>query len=82
MTRATTQSQIKGNDTIITRATTPSQRWQGCLHINNSNDPIVMRATITIATTAKTMHIEGNNEIVTRVMTPAQQQAMRATTLA
>jgi hypothetical protein len=41
-----------------------------------------MRATIAIATMAKTLHIDGNNAIVTWMMKPAQQQAMRATMLA
>jgi hypothetical protein len=31
----------------------PAQQWQGCLHIHNGNDAIVMRATIAIATMAK-----------------------------
>jgi hypothetical protein len=53
-TRATTPSQIKGNNTIVPRATTPAWQRQGCLCINNGNDPIVMRATIAITTIAKT----------------------------
>jgi hypothetical protein len=35
------------------RATTLVQQRQRCLHINNSNNTIVMRATIAIATMAK-----------------------------
>ncbi len=53
-TRATTPLQIKGNNAIVTRAMMPAQLWQGHLHINNGNNAIVMRATIAIATTAKT----------------------------
>ncbi len=53
VTRATKLSWIKGNNAIVTRATMPAQQWQGRLRINNSNDTIVMRATIAIAMTAK-----------------------------
>jgi hypothetical protein len=52
-TRATTPSRIKGDNTIIKRATMPAWQCQGCLRINNGNNTIVMRATIAIATTAK-----------------------------
>jgi hypothetical protein len=45
-TRAITPLQIKGNDANVTRETTPSQQLQGCLHIDNSIDAIVMGATI------------------------------------
>ncbi len=51
--RATTLSRIKGNKAIVTRATMSSWQQQGCLHINNSNNTIITRATIAIATTAK-----------------------------
>jgi hypothetical protein len=68
-TMATTPSWIKGNNAIVTRKTTLSQRQQGCLRINNGNDTIIMRATIAMATVAKTPahqwqqchHNEGNN---------------------
>jgi hypothetical protein len=71
--RATTPPQIKGNDAIVTRATTPAQQWQGRLCINNGNNAIVMRATITITTMAKTPahwrqqchHNKGNNASLT-----------------
>jgi hypothetical protein len=61
--------QIKGNNVIVTRATTPSQQWQGCLCIDNGDDVIITRATIAMATTAKTPahqwqqrhHNKGNN---------------------
>jgi hypothetical protein len=43
-------SRIKGNNAIVTRATAPAQGQQGCLHIVNSDNTIVMRATIAIAT--------------------------------
>jgi hypothetical protein len=45
---------IKGNNTIVTRTTMPAQQQQGCLHINNGNNAIVMRVTIAIVTIAKT----------------------------
>jgi hypothetical protein len=80
--RATTPLQIKGNDAIVTRSTTPSKWRQACLRIDNGNDAIVMRVTIAIATTEKTLRIDGNNTIATWVTLPAQQLAMRATTLA
>ncbi len=44
----------------------PSIRWQGCLPIDNSNNTMVMRATIAIATMAKSLHIDGNNAITMR----------------
>ncbi len=55
---------IDGNVAITTRAMTPTWQWatrattlawqqQRCLHINNSNNTIVTRATIVITTTAK-----------------------------
>jgi hypothetical protein len=44
-TRATTLSRIKGNDAIVMRVTTPSIHWQGCLHIGNGNNTIIMRVT-------------------------------------
>ncbi len=50
--RKTKPSRIKGKDTIVTRVTTPAWRQLGCLHINNGNDTIIMRATIAIAMTA------------------------------
>jgi hypothetical protein len=80
-TKATMPLQIKGNNAIVMRATTPSQWWQRCLHIDNCNDAIVMRVTIAIATTAKTLCINGNNAIMMWVTTSAQWQATRATTL-
>jgi hypothetical protein len=80
--RATTPLRIKGNDAIVTRATTPSWQRQGCLCIDNSNNAIVIRVKIVIATTAKTLRIDGNNAIATWVMTPARWQVARATTLA
>jgi hypothetical protein len=52
-TRATMLLQIKSNNAIVTRATMPSQWRQGCLRINNSNNAIIMSATIPIATMAK-----------------------------
>ncbi len=52
-TRATMPSQIKSNNTTITRAMTPAQQQQGCLGINNGNNAIVMRATIAIVMMAK-----------------------------
>jgi hypothetical protein len=55
MTRATTLLWIKGNSTIVTRATAPSQQQQGHLLIDNGNNTIIMRATIAIATMAKTL---------------------------
>jgi hypothetical protein len=70
--------QIKGNDAIVTRASTPSQRQQGHLCINNGVDAIVMRGTIAIAITAKTLHINSNNAILAWVTTPAQQKVTRA----
>jgi hypothetical protein len=51
--RATTPLQIKGNNVIVTRATTPSQQQQGRLCINNGNNAIVIRAKIAIATMEK-----------------------------
>jgi hypothetical protein len=61
--------QIKGNNAIVTRAMMPAQQQQGCLHINNGDNTIVMRATIAIAMTAKMPvhqwqwhhHNKGNN---------------------
>jgi hypothetical protein len=70
-TRAIMPLLIKGNNTIVMRATTPSQQWQGCLRINNSDDAIVMRVTIAIATIAKTLCIDGNIAITTWVTMPA-----------
>ncbi len=68
-TKATMPLWIKGKNAIVTWATTLDQCWQGCLHINNGNDTIVMRVTITMATTAKIPvhqgqgchHNKGNN---------------------
>jgi hypothetical protein len=54
----------------------------GCLPINNGNNTIVMKETIAIAITAKTLCIASNNAIATRATMPAQQQATRATMLA
>jgi hypothetical protein len=67
--RETTPLRIKGDGVIVTRATTPALWLQGCLSIGNSNNAIVMRATIAIATTTKTPahwqqqchHNKGNN---------------------
>jgi hypothetical protein len=80
-TRATTTLLIKGNNAINTRTMMPSWQWQERLRIDNSNNAIVMSATIAIATMAKTLCIDGNNAIATWMTTPAQQQAIRATTL-
>jgi hypothetical protein len=55
MTRATTPSQIRGNNAIVMRAFMPAWQQQGCLHIDNGNKAIVMRATIAMATMAKTL---------------------------
>jgi hypothetical protein len=52
--RETMPLQIKGNNAIVTRATTPSQQQQGRLCTYNSNNSIVIRAKIAIATMAKT----------------------------
>jgi hypothetical protein len=62
---------IKGNNAIDTRAMTPSQQGQGHLSIDNGNNASIMRATIAMATTAKTLCINGNNAIATWVTTPA-----------
>jgi hypothetical protein len=51
--RATMPLQIKGNNTIVTRTTTPAWQQQGHLHIDNGNNTIVMMPTIAIATMAK-----------------------------
>jgi hypothetical protein len=51
--RVTTPSRIKGNNAINTRPTMPAQQQQGCLHIDNGNNAIVMRAAIAITATAK-----------------------------
>jgi hypothetical protein len=32
---------IKGNNTIVMKATMPAQQQQGCLHIGNGNNAIV-----------------------------------------
>jgi hypothetical protein len=53
-TRATTPSRIKGNNTIVTRATVPAQQRQRCLRISKDNNVILMRVTIAMAMTAKT----------------------------
>jgi hypothetical protein len=45
---------IKGNNAIVTRETTPAQRWQGHLHINYGRDTIAMRETIAIEMMAGT----------------------------
>jgi hypothetical protein len=66
MMRVTMLLRVKGNNAIVMRAMTPSIQWQGCLPINNSNDTIVMRATIAIGTMAKTLRTNRNNAIVTR----------------
>jgi hypothetical protein len=79
--RATRPSQIRGNNAIVTRATTPFQRRQGCLRINNSNNAIVMRALTAMPTMVKTLRIDGNNTIMTRAMIQDQQQAARVTML-
>jgi hypothetical protein len=60
----------------------PSRQQQGRLRINNGNDTIIMRATIASASMAKTLCINGNNAISIKALTPAQQQATRATALA
>ncbi len=68
-TRATSPSQIKGNNAIVTREITPAWGWQGCLNINNGNNTIIMMAKIAIAATPKTPaywwqgchHDKGNN---------------------
>jgi hypothetical protein len=52
--RGRTLSRIKGKNTIVTRETIPAQWQQGRLRINSGNNAIIMRATIAIATTAKT----------------------------
>jgi hypothetical protein len=79
--RATRPLQIKGNNAIVTRATMPAWQWQGCLHIDNSINAIVMRATIAIAKMVK-MHAhqrqqchcnESNNAITMMARTPAHQ---------
>jgi hypothetical protein len=63
--RATTQLQIKGNNAIVTRETTPSQQQQGSLCIDNGNNTIVMRAKLAITKMTKTLRIDGNNAIAT-----------------
>jgi hypothetical protein len=50
---ATTPSQ-QGQQSHCRLRATPAQQRQGCLHINNGNNAIVMRVTIAIATMAKT----------------------------
>jgi hypothetical protein len=50
----------------------PSQKWQGCLCIDNDNKAIIIRAKIAITRMAKTLRIDGNNAIATWVTTPAQ----------
>jgi hypothetical protein len=45
----------KGNDAIFAMATTPPQQWQGCLHIDNGNNVIIMRTKIAMVMMAK-MH--------------------------
>jgi hypothetical protein len=52
-TRATMQLQIRDVNTIDTKATTPAQQQQECLHINNGNNAIIMKAKIAIAMMAK-----------------------------
>jgi hypothetical protein len=52
-TKETVPSWTKGDNAVVMRATTPSQQWLKCLCIDNSNNAIVMRATLAIMTMAK-----------------------------
>jgi hypothetical protein len=52
---------INGNNAIVTRATTPSQWWQGPLHIDDDNDVIAIRATTPAWGQQQGHQDEGNN---------------------
>jgi hypothetical protein len=64
MTRATTPSQIKGDDAIVTRETTPSQQRQGRLRIDNGNDTIIMRQQLLWRRLQRRLRINGDNAIM------------------
>jgi hypothetical protein len=52
---------IKGNNAIGTRAMMPSQQWQGRLCIDTSDNAIVIRGIIAIATMEKPWALMATN---------------------
>ncbi len=54
---------INGNNAIATRATMPSQLWQGSLHIDDDNGVIATRAMTPAWGRLQCRHNKGNNSI-------------------
>jgi hypothetical protein len=74
---------IKGDITIVTRVTMPAWWQQGRLRIDNSNKmPLSWGQQLQLQWRQRCLRINGNCTIIKWATTPAQQQAMRATTLA